>query len=329
MKCLVLGGTGIIGNNIIRELLNQGHKVTTFSRGVTPAKNLKGLNVERIQGDIFDKQALQMAFQGQDWVFQAAAYYPTNAFQKEYHVKKAREQIANIIFAAKITNVEKIIYTSSLTTIGKPHDGQELADETCSYDLEGKDPHPYFLLKYLVEQDIQEAIEKFKVPIVMVNPTGCFGPHEIKPRRLCLVPQLVAREVPAIFSHKMNVVSIFDVAKGHILAAEKGRVGERYILGGHNTNIVDVVKEICEVAGVKPPKLRIPVRLGLMVSYLDESLKYVFKAQPKFSALGVRFVQYGQHFSINKAQTELGYQVTDMRPCYEQAIQWFKDIGYC
>ena len=327
MKALVLGGTGIIGNHIVRELLAAGHEVTALARGITPALNLDGLKVKKVIGDLNDATSLERAFRGHDWVFQAAAYYPHNAFQKHLHVKNNQRSLENVIQAALKSGVQRLVYTSSLTTIGSSQTG--LADEASSYTLSGKDPHPYFLVKHLSEERLRMAFIKDQLPVVIVNPTGCFGPYELKPRALCLIPQLLKNEVPAYIQHPINIVDTKDVARGHILAAEKGRVGERYILGGHNTNAHELISTICRVGKVTPPQLRVPLVAALTLCYLDEAASWVLKKAPRFPALALRFLQYGQHLSIAKAQTELGYEAHPLDSCFQNAITWYQKIGYC
>lgn len=328
MKCLVIGATGIIGNHIVRELLADGHDVFAFSRGQTPALNLEGLSVKRVTGDITDVNSLKKAFEGMDWVFQAAAYYPQNMFQKAHHVRVALSGVRNVIEASLKTKIKRLIYTSSLTTIGQTKRGI-LADETIPYDLVGYDPHPYFLVKHLSEEELRLACRQEGLPVVMVNPTGCFGPYELKPPHLCLVPQLVKRTIPAYVSNNINVVDTADVGRGHVLAALKGKIGERYILGGHNTTTAQVIDEICRLAGVRAPLIRVPISMAVSLCSVDEFLSYTFHKEPKLPILGVRFVQYGQHMSFAKAQNELGYQPRAMEDCYRKAIGWFRKIGYC
>jgi dihydroflavonol-4-reductase len=323
-----MGATGIIGNHIVRELLADGHEVSTFSRGQTPSQNLEGLSVQSVTGDITDLDSLKKAFVGMDWVFQAAAYYPQNMFEKAHHVRVALKGVRNVIETALKTKIKRLIYTSSLTTVGQAKRGT-LADETIPYDLVGRDPHPYFLVKHLSEEELRCSCREQGLPVVMVNPTGCFGPYELKKPHLCLVPQLVKKAIPAYVSNRLNVVDVADVGRGHVLAAMKGRIGERYVLGGHNTTTAQVIHEICRLAGVKAPLVRVPISLALSLCSLDEFLSHTFHKNPKLPILGVRFVQYGQHLSIAKAQNELGYQPHDMADCYQKAIGWFRQIGYC
>ena len=328
MKTLVLGGTGIIGNHILRELLNRGHEVFALSRGLTPALNLKGLAVKTIKADINDLAALTEAFQGMDWVFHAAAYYPKNAFGIDKHVANALAQTRTVITAARSSGIKRLVYTSSLTTIGHSKT-DKIADETCAYDLFECDPHPYFKLKYLIEEEFRAAVAKDGFPVVMVNPTGIFGPYELKPVELCLVPQLARGKIPGYVLRPINVVDAADVAMGHVLAAEKGRIGERYILGGHNIDTKILMSQICEVLGVKAPKLKLPMGVALAVAYANEALSLVLGTAPRVPVLGLKFAEYGQALSSDKAIRELGYAIHPMSPCFERALKWYREIGYC
>lgn len=329
MKALVIGATGIIGNHVVRSLLSEGIAVRAFSRGVTPQLNLADLDVERCCGDMNDQVSLTQAMRGCDWVFHTASYYPTHTFDIKGHTRRAMHGIRSVIAAAKDAQVERLVYTSSLTTVGPPHEPGQLADETCGYQNVEGPPHPYFLVKYLMEQEIQkEACQG--APFVTVLPTGCFGPYELKPPQLCLVPQLIKRKLPAYVLRPINVVDVADVGRGHILAAQKGKIGERYILGGHNVDSRWIIAKICAVGGVRPPALRVPLTLALLPAWLAEGVgHFILKDIPKISILGLRFIEHGQHLSSKKAQNQLGYTISPMEPCFERAIQWFKKINYC
>lgn len=289
MKTLVIGATGIIGNNIVRKLIQQGHDVVAMSRGQTPADNLKDLDVEIVRADLYDEQSLIKVFKGMDWVFNAAPYYPQSMFHKQQHVTTALNGLRIFMEALKKTSVQRVVYTSSLSTIGMAGKGK-VANETFPYALCGKDPHPYFFVKYLCEEELVKAVHEEGLSVVLVNPSGCFGPYEHKPRSLCFIPQLMSGEVPAFVRGDINIVDVADVAKGHILAAEKGREGERYILGGHNTNTIDMLYDICAVGGIKPPKIIAPIKMALAACFISEVWALMTKKLPARPALGIRFL---------------------------------------
>jgi len=329
MKALVIGATGIIGNHVVRSLLEQGIEVRAFSRGTTSLENLEGLDVEWFKGDLYDGHSLSAAMGGCSWVFHTAPYYPTNAFQKEEHLKRGMKGLKSVLKAVSSQPIDRFVYTSSLTTIGPPPYFGQLADESCAYAMKDKPPHPYFAIKYLMEEEVKKQAQK-GLPAIIVNPTGCFGPYELKPVSLCLIPQLVRRRIPAYVDHAINVVDVADVGQGHFLAAKKGKIGERYILGGHNVDVAWTVETICKLAGVVPPRLSVPVQLAASVAWISEWISFhLLKKPPVFPLLGIRFVQYGQHLDISKATKELGYKASPMEDCFVRAIEWFRKIGYC
>lgn len=329
MKALVIGATGIIGNHVVRALLDEGVEVRTFSRGVTSALNLERLDVERFRGDLGHPDSLSKAIRGCSWVFHTAAYYPTSTFDQKGHLKRAMEGIQSVLQAVSHYPIDRLVYTSSLTTIGRPKKLGQIADEACEYDLTHQPIHPYFKVKHFMEQEVLKRSQK-DIPAVVVNPTGCFGPFELKPPQLCLIPLLVSKKIPAYVQRPMNVVDAADVGRGHVLAAQKGRIGERYILGGHNVTTQWIIQQICRIADVSPPRFKVPLELALIPSYLSELVAYtILRRPPLLPILGLRFLQYGQHLSIAKAQNELDYKVSSMEPCFEKAIGWFRKIGYC
>ena len=343
MKALVIGATGIIGNHVVRSLLDEGIEIRAFSRGVTPSKNLEGLDIEPFWGDLNDLPSVMKAMKGCSWIFHTAPYYPTNTFQRGYHLKMAMAGLENVLKAAELNSIDRLVYTSSLTTIGAPRKvgairppspsglrrtGElPLLDESCAYHLK-KPPHPYFEVKFQMEEEVKRRARQ-GLPAVIVNPSGCFGPYELKPVSLCLIPQLMNRKLPAFVDHEINVVDVADVGRGHVLAARKGKIGDRYILGGYNVTVSWMMKTICRLAGVPPPRLKIPLPLALTTAWVSEFLSfYIFKKPPFFPILGIRFVQYGYPLDISKATRELGYSTSPMEDCFARAINWFQKIGY-
>lgn len=328
VRALVIGATGIIGNHVVRSLLAEGIDVRAFSRGVTSSKNLEGLKTERFKGDLNDTQSLARAMKGCSWVFHTASYYPTNAFQRDYHLKMAMQGLESVLQAAELGAIDRLVYTGSLTTIGLPPSNGALSNESCRYNLK-KPPHPYFEVKYRMEEEIKQKARK-GLPAVIVNPSGCFGPYELKPASLCLVPQLVNRRLPAFVDHEINIVDVADVGRGHVLAARKGKIGERYILGGHNVTVAWTIETICRLAKVRPPRIKVPIPAALAVASISEFLSfYLFKTPPFFPVLGIRFIQYGYPLDISRAVNELGYKASPMEECFLRAIDWFRKIGYC
>ena len=327
MKALVIGATGIIGNHVVRALLNDGVDVRAFSRGVTPSLNLEGLAVERFQGDAQDEASLSNAIKGCDFVFHTAAYYPQHAFGLSKHIQEAMKGIHAVLNSVSKSLVARFVYTSSLTTIGMAQKGK-LADESLPYRMIQNPPHPYFLVKYLMEEEVVKRARQ-GLPAVIVNPTGCFGPYELKPPQLCLIPQLMKRKIPAFIEHDLNVVDVADVGRGHLLAAQKGKSAERYILGGPNVTSSWLIRKICETGHVKPPAFQIPLAPALALSWCSEVSARLVRKPPLFPLLGLRFLQYGQHFDLSKAKKELNFTAQGMEFALLEAIRWYQKIGYC
>lgn len=328
MKALVIGATGIIGNHVVRALLEEGISVRVFARGLTSNKNLEGLKVEKFKGDLYSARSLSRAVKGCKWVFHTAPYYPTHAFDLHYHAEMAMTGLDSVMAALSGHSIDRFIFTSSLTTIGTPPQKGQLADEGCFYQMK-RPPHPYFAVKEMMENEVL-LYARDGMPAVVVNPTGCFGPYELKPPSLCLVPQLVAGRIPGYVDQKINAVDVADVGRGHVLAAMKGKVGERYILGGHNTTSKALIEMICLLAGVSPPRLRLPLKVALSVAWVSEILSYyVLKRPPFFPILGLKFLQHGQHLDSSKAQKELGYRISPLEEALSRSIEWFRRVGYC
>jgi dihydroflavonol-4-reductase len=328
MKALVIGGTGIIGNHVVRSLLDEGIDVRVFQRGKTPALNLEGLKVERVQGDLADPDSLAKAVKGCDWVFHTAPYYPTHTFDAQGHRQRALQGMKTVLDVCAAQSISRFVYTSSMTTIGFSNQPGHLASEKDPYNLIDNPPHPYFDVKYRMEEVVKDRARS-GFPAIIVNPTGCFGPYELKPQNLCLVPQLVNRKIPAYVERPTNVVNVADVGRGHVLAAKKGKIGERYLLGGSNVTTGWLLQQICEVAGVKPPQLKLPMSVALIPAWVSEGISYGLHQVPSIPILGLRFIQYGQHFDLTKARNELGFEPTSLHSAFEKAIEWFKKVGYC
>lgn len=328
MKALVIGGTGIIGNHVVRSLLARGIDVRVLSRGKTPSKNLEGLQVEIFQGDFTEPDTLNSALKDCEWVFHAASYYPTHTFELKKHVAQALHGINTVLKAVSQNRIERFVFTSSLTTIGRPAYFGNEASEKNPYDFT-KHPHPYFACKWVMENRVLEEAQK-GMPAVVVNPTGCFGPYEMKDERMCLIPQLAKGKIPALIPGLINVVDVADVGEGHVLAALKGRIGERYILGGHNITTKELLSLICKVAQVKPPRFVLPISLAVALAGCAEWIShYLFHTISPFPLLSVRFIQYAQAMTSQKAIEELGYSPSPIEPCLKNGLDWFRSIGYC
>jgi dihydroflavonol-4-reductase len=327
VKAVVLGATGFIGSHIVRALIDDDIDVRILRRQSSPNLALKGLKVEESIGDLNDKESLLKAFKGCHVLFHAAGYYPLYSFERKEQKAIALRQMKNVLEAAEEAHVKKIVYTSSMSTIGRRKNGK-LSNEETRYDpkfFTGL----YYEIKYLLEQEALAAAKR-GLPVTIVNPTGVFGDYDVKPTSGILVVQIAKGKVPLIIDAPMNAVDVRDVAKGQIAAMKQGKIGKRYLLGGHNTSVREVAKLIAKLLKVAPPKLKIPLFLGEIASFSSEVVgKYLLhQEKPFFPRIGIDFLKYGMHYDTSRAQTEFGLKTTPLEETFERAIAWFRKHKY-
>ena len=233
----------------------------------------------------------------------------------------------SVLEAVEEAKVKKVVYTSSMSTIGRSKNGRPANEET-RYDPK-KFTGLYYEIKYLLEHEALAAA-KHGLPVTIVNPTGVFGDYDVKPTSGIIVVQIAKRKVPVIIDAPMNAVDVKDVAKGQIAAMKHGKIGRRYIIGGHNTSVWELAKLIARLSKVPPPKMRLPLFLGKMAAYSSEVLgKYLLKQdRPFFPRVGIDFLKYGMHYNTTRAQTEFGLKTTPLEETFERAIDWFRKHKY-
>ena len=324
MKTIILGATGFIGSHIVRALKEEQVDVRILRRRTSPTLALEGLKVEEAVGDLNDRASLAKAFQGCQILFHAAGYYPLYSFDKEGQKKIALRQMENVLEAAEEAGMQKIIYTSSMSTIGN----SPLANEKTPYDpkhFQGA----YYEIKYLLEQEAFSAATR-GLPITVVNPTGVFGDYDVKPTSGAIVVAIAQRKVPAIFDAPMNAVGARDVGRGQVAAMKKGKAGRRYILGGHNTSVWEMSHLIARLAKVPPPKFKLPLLLGKVAAPLSEVIgKYLLhQDRPFLPSVGIDFLKYGMHYDTTRAQTELEFTTVPLEETLERALAWFRKNKY-
>lgn len=326
-KVLVLGASGFMGSHLVRELQGRGFPVRVLLRPSSPLKALEGYSYETVYGDLNHLDSLRNALQGCDYLFHTASYYPLYSLQASQQKKLAFSQIQNVLQAARETpSLLRVVYTSSMSTIGKCHEGQ--ADEQTPY-------HPqerkglYYEIKWEMEQEVLQAARQ-GLPVVVMNPTGVFGERDVKPTSGAFILEIAKGRLPFLFDAKMNAVDVQEVARLHVEALEKGRVGERYILGGHNTTVWAFACLVAHLAGVNPPRLKLPLWLGRPVAYLSEHLgRYVFhQTRPSLPQVGIDFLENGSHYNCQKAREEFGLKEIPMEETVERALFWFREQGY-
>jgi len=327
MKAIVLGATGFIGSHVARALLNEGMDVRVLKRSIGPSKALEGLPIEEKIGDLNDVASLRRGFRGCEVLFHTAGYYPLYSFGKSKQKALALAQMENVLQAASETStLKKIVYTSSMSTIGKSKRG--LANEETPYDPD-RFKGLYYEIKYEMETRALEGAAE-GLPLVVVNPTAVFGDYDVKPTSGSLLVAIAKGRLPFIFDAKMNAVDVRDVARAQVAAMKKGEVGERYVIGGHNTTVWAMTHLVAQLAHVRPPMFRLPLVLGRWAAYASELVgRYLLhQNRPAVPHVGIDFLEYGMHYDTRKAQKKFGLNPTSLEETLERALTWFKRNGY-
>ena len=323
-SCLVLGATGFIGGHIAKRALEEGYHVRGFRRDPESTGHLGNAAIEWYNGDLADFEAMLNAMQGVDVVFHAAAFYPTRSKPGKVtsQVAYAVDEIERVINAARKAKVKRFIYTSSLTTIGHPPKGRKrLADETDFYVPGTLAKSAYYESKIAMETCVLEAARD-GFPAVVVNPTAVFGPGDV---HLTLGRILIAIKrgyVIAWVPATTNVVDVRDVAIGQLAAAEKGIIGERYILGGFNTSVKTIMDIVASIFKVSRPRFSIPIKL----------IKLIVKTGDLFPFLSsgnhMRAIPLWQSFNTKKAEEELDMVHRPFEETVEDAMAWLEENGF-
>jgi dihydroflavonol-4-reductase len=325
MRALVTGATGFVGAAVARALLQEGWEVRALARKGSDRRNLRSLAVEVIEGDLADVLSLQPALAGCEALFHVAADYRLGAFDPEQLYRTNVEGTRNILNAARAAGVRRVVYTSSVATIGIPKDGSagtEASPSTLA-DMIGH----YKRSKFLAEEVAREAV-RAGTAVVIVNPSTPVGPGDVKPTPTGqMVFDAAAGRMPAYVDTGLNIVHVDDVASGHLLAFHRGRVGERYILGGQDMTLREILVEIARLTGRKPPNVRLPAGLVMPIAYVAEGFARVTGRSTRITVEGVRMARKRMFFSSAKAVEELGYQWRAPTLAFADAITWFREQG--
>jgi len=327
MRALVLGATGQLGANLVRGLLAKGHEVRALIRPSSQAITLRGIEVERIPGDLNEANSLTRACQGMDVVYHAAGYYPSSHISGEAAKAQALLETHNILDAVRHSSVSRFVFTSSLTTIGFPTKTGQVADETCPFSTNF--PHnPYLVAKVAMENAILDAARQ-DIPAVVLNPTAFFGPFDSKPTSGTQILMIAKRQMPGYLDGPTNAIDVRDVAMAHIHAAERGRVGERYIIGHWNTTQKALNELIARIAGVSSPKFPVPFFVARVGSKLgDWAFRTLLRKQPPIPNFFVEVFKHFQHYDCSKGLAELGYPQSPLEPAIRDSLTWFREHGY-
>ncbi len=329
MTTLVTGATGFVGAAVLRRLLARGAEVRVLTRKASDRRNIAGLEVEIAEGDLTDRASLGRAVRGCDALYHVAADYRLWVPVPEVLYRVNVEGSRDLLLSAAEAGVSRMVYTSSVATLGLNRDGSP-ADETTSVGLGDMIGH-YKRSKFLAEQEVRRLVSEEGLAVVIVNPSTPVGPRDIKPTPTGrLIAEAAAGKIPAYVDTGLNVVHVDDVAEGHILAFERGEVGERYVLGGENLSLREILGEIAALQGRRPPRVRLHPNLVLPIAAAVEAWARVTGGpEPMTTIDAVRMSRKKMFFSSDKACRELGYEHRPARAAIADAVAWFRDHGYC
>jgi dihydroflavonol-4-reductase len=328
MKTLVTGANGFLGSSIMRHLLEAGHEVRVLARPQSDRRNLNNFPVEIYEGDLRDTSSIKRAVSGCDNLFHVAADYRLWIPDPDvmYAINVTGTQ--SLILAAAEAGLKRIVYTSSVATLGFNPDGSP-ADETTLSSLSLMTGH-YKRSKFLAEQAVQQLTDQHKLSLVIVNPSTPIGPFDVKPTPTGrIVLDTLLGRMPAYVDTGLNIVHVDDVAKGHLLAFEQGKAGERYVFGGENMSLLKILEMIDEIAGKKSKRICLPHNLILPAAWLMEKTATFTGIEPRATIDGVRMAKKQMFFSSAKAIRELNYQYRPAQDAIKDAILWFCENGYC
>ena len=332
MKVLVTGATGFIGGNLARELDARGYEVRALVRPGSNTLTIDDTGVSRIEGDILDRESVVKAVEGCTAVFHCAAAY-TFWSRDPSGVRRANvEGTVNVLECAAKAGVDRIVYTSTVSTIGLPKDGR-LADEGTAV-LPGSLHGHYKQSKYEAEMEALRLAKPEPVgigaPVVVVNPTAPIGPWDVKPTPTGkIVLDFMRRRIPAYLATGMNLVDVGDVSAGHVLALERGQIGERYILGNQNVTLKEMFAMLSGITGNPAPRVRLPYWLVVGAGYVDQAVSGgLLRRHPAIPVEGVLASKRPAWVSSERAIQELGMPQSPVEGALSRAVEWFKAHGY-
>jgi len=325
MKALVTGATGFVGSAVARALVAAGWEVRALVRQGSDRRNLHALAVETVTGDLGDRASLDRAVAGCEALFHVAADYRLGAPDPGELYRNNVEGTRNILAACRAGGLARIVYTSSVATVGIPPDGSPGREDTAVAltDMVGH----YKRSKFLAEQVVQDAV-RAGMSIVIVNPSTPVGPGDVKPTPTGrMVLDAASGRMPAYVDTGLNIVHVDDVAEGHLKAFHQGRDGERYILGGVDLTLREILAEICAMVGRPAPRIRLPRAAVLPVAYVAEAFARATGSPSRITVEAVRMARKRMFFSSAKAERELGYRWRAPSQAFEDAIRWFRAQG--
>ena len=324
---LITGASGFVGAAVARCLIRAGYSVRALLRPTSPRGNVAELPVEIVEGDLLDAGSIARAMQDVRYLFHVAADYRLWARNPDQIVRTNVEGTRAVMAAALRAGVERIVHTSSVATL-KPRPDGGPSDETCPLPPEAA-IGAYKYSKVVAERAVEAMVETQSLPAVIVNPSTPIGPGDIRPTPTGrIIVEAASGRMPAYIETGLNLVHVDDVAAGHLAALQRGRIGERYILGGENVLLRDMLAEVARQVGRTPPKLRLARRLMFPLAYGAEAVAQITGREPFLTTTGLRLAKDRMFFSSTKAERELGYRARPYAEAIAEAIAWFRARGY-
>ncbi|CAA2142307.1 hopanoid-associated sugar epimerase [Hyphomicrobium sp. ghe19] len=321
------GASGFVGTAVARRLIEEGMSVRALVRRTSNRANLSGLDLEIVEGDIRDTGLLDKAVRGARYVFHVAADYRLWAPDPQEIIATNTNGTRAVMAAALKAGVERVIYTSSVATLRLTGDGSP-SDETMPLD-EAHAIGAYKKSKVLAERLVERMISEERLPAVIVNPSTPIGPRDVRPTPTGrIVVEAASGRMPAYVDTGLNLVHVDDVANGHVAALKHGRIGERYILGGQDMTLGEMLAVIARLAGRRPPSIKLPRQLIYPIAYGVEAMARMTGREPFATVDGLRMAKYKMFFSSAKAARELGYRARPAADALAEAYRWFRDAGY-
>ncbi|HTY78640.1 MAG TPA: hopanoid-associated sugar epimerase [Candidatus Bathyarchaeia archaeon] len=326
MDALVTGGTGFVGANLVRELLADGRSVRVLARKGGDRRALEGCAVEIAEGDLLDPASLRAAVAGVRRVYHAAADYRLWARDPGELYRANVDGTRHLLAAAAEAGADRIVYTSTVGALGIPKDGTP-GDEATPVGLEDM-VGPYKASKFLAERVAEEWAGR-GAPIVIVNPSTPVGPWDVKPTPTGqMVVDFLRGKMLGSIDTGLNIVHVRDVARGHILAADRGRIGQKYLLGNQNFSLAELFGTLARITGLREPRFRVPYSVAWLAALCMEGAARVTGGTPQVPLNAVRMGRKKMYFSAAKAVRELGLPQTPAEDALRDAVRWFVERGY-
>jgi len=326
MKTFITGATGFIGASIARELLREGREVRALVREGSDTSNLAGLDLEFWKGDLRDGDSLMNGLKGCDTLYHAAADYRLWTRTPEDMYRINVDGTAAILEAALQNGLSRVVYTSSVGTLGNPGNGVA-GSETTPVSLSDMVGH-YKKSKFLAEREADKFIAR-GLPVVIVNPSTPIGPMDIKPTPTGrIIVDFLKRKMPAYLDTGLNIIAVEDCARGHLLAEKHGVTGTKYILGNTNLTLCAIFEILEEITGLSAPRIKLPYTPILLAAYVNEGISRITGREPLIPLAGVQMAAKFMFFDSSRAVRELGLPQTPVKDALRRAVEWFRENGY-